>query len=106
MSDNTIAYYEDGVPYSADGKVLIIIDGKMPVDTGGTGGGGGGKAGGTSESSAAIHATAKWSKAQLQKSLEEKAARERETAAAMATAKAKRDALTQPERYSERCALS
>lgn len=97
MSDNTIAYYEDGVPYSADGQVVIVIDGKMPVDTGagGTGGGGGGKAGGASESSAAIHATAKWSKAQLQKSLEEKAARERETAAAMATAKAKRDALTQ-----------
>lgn len=97
MSDNTIAYYEDGVPYSADGQVVIVIDGKMPVDTGaeGTGGGGGGKAGGTSERSAAIHATAKWSKAQLQKSLEEKAARERETAAAMAAAKAKRDALTQ-----------
>ncbi|EGG3071100.1 colicin-10 [Salmonella enterica] len=92
MSDNTIAYYEDGVPYSADGQVVIVIDGKMPVDTGGTGGG---KAGGISESSAAIHATAKWSKAQLQKSLEEKAARERETAAAMAAAKAKRDALTQ-----------
>ncbi|MBA3116236.1 hypothetical protein CB002_011450, partial [Salmonella enterica] len=77
MSDNTIAYYEDGVPYSADGQVVIVIDGKMPVDTGGTGGGG--KVGGISESSAAIHATAKWSKAQLQKSLEEKASRERET---------------------------
>ncbi|EJJ4276141.1 hypothetical protein NI431_004758 [Salmonella enterica] len=63
MADNTIAYYEDGVPHSADGQVVIVIDGKMPVDTGagGTGGGGGGKVGGTSESSAAIHATAKWS---------------------------------------------
>ncbi|EDR4261370.1 colicin-10 [Salmonella enterica] len=97
MSDNTIAYYEDGIPYSADGQVVIVIDGKMPVDTGagGTGGGGGGKVGGTSESSAAIHATAKWSTAQLKKTLAEKAARERETAAAMAAAKAKRDALTQ-----------
>ncbi|EOD6656641.1 colicin-like pore-forming protein [Salmonella enterica] len=97
MADNTIAYYEDGVPHSADGKVVIVIDGKMPVDTGagGTGGGGGGKVGGTSESSAAIHATAKWSTAQLKKTLAEKAARERETAAAMAAAKAKRDALTQ-----------
>ncbi|EDU0272830.1 colicin-10 [Salmonella enterica subsp. enterica serovar Glostrup] len=97
MADNTIAYYEDGVPHSADGQVVIVIDGKMPVDTGagGTGGGGGGKVGGTSESSAAIHATAKWSTAQLKKTLAEKAARERETAAAMAAAKAKRDALTQ-----------
>ncbi|EBY1954752.1 colicin-10 [Salmonella enterica] len=97
MADNTIAYYEDGVPHSADGKVVIVIDGKMPVDTGagGTDGGGGGKVGGTSESSAAIHATAKWSTAQLKKTLAEKAARERETAAAMAAAKAKRDALTQ-----------
>ncbi|HGA7258585.1 TPA: colicin-like pore-forming protein [Salmonella enterica subsp. enterica serovar Virchow] len=97
MSDNTIAYYEDGIPYAADGMPVIVIEGEMPVDTGagGTVGGGGGKVGGTSESSAAIHATAKWSKAQLQKSLEEKAARERETAAAMAAAKAKRDALTQ-----------
>ncbi|ECZ0255935.1 colicin-10 [Salmonella enterica subsp. diarizonae] len=97
MADDTIAYYEDGVPHSADGKVVIVIDGKMPVDTGagGTDGGGGGKVGGTSESSAAIHATAKWSTAQLKKTLAEKAARERETAAAMAAAKAKRDALTQ-----------
>ncbi|EBK4667141.1 colicin-10 [Salmonella enterica] len=76
---------------------VIVIEGELPVDTGagGTVGGGGGKVGGASESSAAIHATAKWSKAQLQKSLEEKAARERETAAVMAAAKAKRDALTQ-----------
>lgn len=97
MSDNTIAYYEDGIPYAADGMPVIVIEGELPVDTGagGTVGGGGGKVGGASESSAAIHATAKWSKAQLQKSLEEKAARERETAAAMAAAKAKRDALTQ-----------
>ncbi|EPC4825611.1 colicin-10 [Salmonella enterica] len=95
MADNTIAYYEDGVPHSADGKVVIVIDGKMPVDTGAGGTGGGGKVGGTSESSAAIHATAKWSTAQLKKTLAEKAARERETAAAMAAAKAKRDALTQ-----------
>lgn len=39
MADNTIAYYEDGVPHSADGAVVIVIDGKTPVDTGGTGGG-------------------------------------------------------------------
>lgn len=91
MSDNTIAYYEDGVPHSADGEVVIVIDMETPVDTGG----GGGTGGSTSESSAALHATAKWSTAQLKKSLAEKAERERETAASMAAAKAKRDALTQ-----------
>ncbi|ECY4947644.1 hypothetical protein AVA76_23390, partial [Salmonella enterica subsp. enterica serovar Enteritidis] len=75
MSDNTIAYYEDGVPHSADGEVVIVIDMETPVDTGG----GGGTGGSTSESSAALHATAKWSTAQLKKSLAEKAERERET---------------------------
>ncbi|ELF6841729.1 S-type pyocin domain-containing protein [Salmonella enterica] len=47
------------------------------------------------ESSAAIHATAKWSAAQLQKSRAEYAARQNALAAAQAKAKAARDALTE-----------
>ncbi|EGH8637913.1 pore-forming bacteriocin colicin 10 [Escherichia coli] len=55
-------------------------------------GGGGGAFGGASESSAAIHATAKWSTAQLKK---HQAARAAAAEAALAKAKSQRDALTQ-----------
>ncbi|MCA2043742.1 colicin-like pore-forming protein [Escherichia coli] len=58
-------------------------------------GGGGGAFGGASESSAAIHATAKWSTAQLKKHQAEQAARALEAKFALAEAKAQRDALTQ-----------
>lgn len=62
----SIAYYEDGVSYPADGQVVIVIAGKVPEGTGGSVTTDLGCAG-VSESSAAIHATAKWSTAQLQK---------------------------------------
>lgn len=58
-------------------------------------GGGGGAFGGASESSAAIHATAKWSTAQLKKHQAEQAARAAAAEAALAKAKSQRDALTQ-----------
>ncbi|MDJ7048169.1 colicin-like pore-forming protein [Salmonella enterica] len=90
----SIAYYEDGVPYSADGKVVIVITGKLPEGTGGSLTADLGSAG-VSESSAAIHATAKWSTAQLQKTKAEQAVKVKEAAAAQAKAKEKRDALTQ-----------
>ena len=53
------------------------------------------KGGSKSESSAAIHATAKWSTAQLKKTQAEQAARAKAAAEAQAKAKANRDALTQ-----------
>lgn len=92
-----IAYYKDGLPYSADGQVIIVITGKVPEGTGGSGGSasadlGSGK---VSESSAAIHATAKWSTAQLKKTQAEQAMHAKEAAEAQAKAKAARDALTQ-----------
>ncbi|EOT2457920.1 colicin-like pore-forming protein [Escherichia coli] len=89
--ETAVAYYKDGVPYDDKGQVIITLLNGNPDGCGSGGGTGGSK----SESSAAIHATAKWSTAQLKKTQAEQAARAKAAAEAQAKAKANRDALTQ-----------
>ncbi len=60
--ETAVAYYKDGVPYDDKGQVIITLLNGTPDGSGS--GGGGGKGGSKNESSAAIHATAKWSTAQ------------------------------------------
>ena len=69
--ETAVAYYKDGVPYDDKGQVIITLLNGNPDGCGSGGGTGGSK----SESSAAIHATAKWSTAQLKKTQAEQAAR-------------------------------
>ncbi|CAI1809374.1 Colicin-D [Serratia entomophila] len=95
-----IAYYKDGVAYTADGQPIIIITGpqKQPGAAGGGDGGGGlapeNQTPSQKESSALTHTTAKMSQLfyEQQKAFYEKQVAE--TAASRATEKAARDALT------------